>query len=79
MSAASGQEQYARLSGPVGQVRPTGLTMLLFFVTLGIRGFVHHYQAPEEMLRHSGTGLGGVAAGACRAGIPGRTRLSRDP
>jgi uncharacterized protein DUF4234 len=60
--AAPGQEQYARPSGPIGQVRPTGLTMLLFFVTLGIWGFVYYYQAQAEMGRHSGTGLGGVLA-----------------
>jgi hypothetical protein len=43
-------------------VRPTGLTMLLFFVTLGIWGLVYYYQVQEEMKRHSGQGLGGVIA-----------------
>src|SRR3954465_13428589 len=52
----------AQSTGPIGQVRSTGLTMLLFFVTLGIWGFVYYYQAQEEMRRHSGRGLGGVLA-----------------
>jgi hypothetical protein len=38
MPAASGQ--YAQPQGPIGQVRPTGMIMLLFFVTLGIWGFI---------------------------------------
>jgi len=53
---------YARPQGPIGQIRPTGLTMLLFFVTLGIWGFVYYYQTQEEMKRHSGEGLGGPLA-----------------
>jgi hypothetical protein len=53
---------YAPPSGPLGQVRSTGLTMLLFFVTLGIWGLVYYYQAQEEMKRHSGQGIGGVVA-----------------
>jgi hypothetical protein len=53
---------YARPQGPIGQIRPTGLTILLFFVTLGIWGFVYYYQTHEEMKRHSGEGVGGVIA-----------------
>jgi hypothetical protein len=53
---------YARPQGPIGQIRSTGLTMLLFFVTLGIWGFVYYYQTQEEMKRHSGEGLGGALA-----------------
>jgi hypothetical protein len=54
--------QNAQSTGPIGQVRSTGLTMLLFFVTLGIWGFVYYYQTQEEMKRHSGEGLGGALA-----------------
>ena len=54
--------QYARSTGPLGTMRPTGMTMLLFFVTLGIWGFVYYFQSQEEMKRHSGEGIGGVIA-----------------
>ncbi|RFU19846.1 DUF4234 domain-containing protein [Geodermatophilus marinus] len=43
-------------------MRPTGLTILLFFVTFGIWGFIWYYQVHEEMRRHSGEGLGGIVA-----------------
>lgn len=62
MPAAPGHDRFARPPGPVGQLRPTGITILLFFVTLGIWGFVYYYQSQEEMKRHSGEGLGGVLA-----------------
>jgi hypothetical protein len=48
--------------GPVGQVRGTGLQMLLFVVTLGVWGFVYYFQTHEEMKRHTGEGVGGVVA-----------------
>jgi hypothetical protein len=54
--------QYARPQGPPGYIRPTGMIMLLFFITLGIWSFVWYYQVHEEMKRHSGEGLGGVLA-----------------
>lgn len=54
--------QYAQSTGPLGTMRPTGMTMLLFFVTLGIWGFVYYFQTQEEMKRHSGEGVGGVLA-----------------
>ena len=54
--------QYGQPQGPIGQIRPTGMIMLLFFVTLGIWGFVYYFQAQEEMKRHSGEGIGGVLA-----------------
>ncbi len=62
MPGAPGYAQYARPQGPIGQIRPTGLIILLFFVTLGIWGFVYYFQVHEEMKRHSGEGLGGVLA-----------------
>jgi Domain of unknown function (DUF1707)/Domain of unknown function (DUF4234) len=49
-------------TGPVGQVRSTGLQILLFIVTFGIWGFVYYFQTHEEMKRHSGEGIGGVVA-----------------
>jgi uncharacterized protein DUF4234 len=54
--------QYAQPQGPIGQVRPTGMTILLFFVTLGIWSFIYYYQTHEEMKRHTGEGIGGVIA-----------------
>ena len=54
--------QFARPLGPVGRIRPTGLTILLFFVTLGIWSFVYYFQTHEEMKKHSGEGVGGVIA-----------------
>jgi hypothetical protein len=49
-------------TGELGRMRPTGMTILLFFVTLGIWGLVYSFQVFEEMRRHSGRGLGGVWA-----------------
>jgi hypothetical protein len=48
--------------GSVGEVRGTGLQMLLFVVTFGIWGFVYYFQTHDEMKRHSGYGIGGVFA-----------------
>jgi hypothetical protein len=62
MPAVTGPARYAQPQGPIGQIRPTGLTILLFFVTLGIWGFIYYYQTHEEMKRHSGEGVGGVIA-----------------
>ncbi|MGY1804387.1 DUF4234 domain-containing protein [Blastococcus sp. SYSU D00922] len=62
MPSVPGYAQYGQPQGPVGQIRPTGMIMLLFFVTLGIWGFVYYFQTQEEMKRHSGEGLGGVLA-----------------
>lgn len=62
MPGAPANAQYARPNGPIGQIRGTGLQILLFVVTLGIWSFVYYYQTHEEMKRHSGEGLGGVLA-----------------
>lgn len=48
--------------GPIGQVRSTGLGMLLFCITLGIYGLYWYFVTHEEMKRHSGEGLGGGLA-----------------
>ena len=62
MPGAPAHAQYAQPQGPIGQVRGTGVQILLFVVTLGIWGLVYYYQTHEEMKRHSGQGLGGVLA-----------------
>ncbi len=49
-------------SGPIGQVRSTGMCILLYIVTLGIYGLYWWYQTHEEMKRHTGQGIGGLAA-----------------
>jgi hypothetical protein len=54
--------RYARPAGTVGEVRGTGLQMLLFLVTLGVWGYVYYFQVHDEMKRHAGTGIGGVLA-----------------
>ncbi|WP_233489449.1 DUF4234 domain-containing protein [Blastococcus sp. TF02-9] len=54
--------QYAEARGPLGRMRPTGMTILLFFLSLGIWGFVYYFQTQEEMKRHTGEGVGGVLA-----------------
>jgi Domain of unknown function (DUF4234) len=62
MPGAPASARYASPAGPPGRIRPTGMIMLLFFVTLGIWGFIYYFQAQEEMKRHSGEGLGGLLA-----------------
>lgn len=54
--------QYAQPNGSLGTMRPTGMIILLFFVTFGIWGFVYYFQTHEEMKRHTGEGLGGIIA-----------------
>lgn len=54
--------QYGQPTGALGTMRPTGMIILLFFVTLGIWGFVYYFQTHEEMKRHTGEGLGGIIA-----------------
>ena len=41
MPGAPVHAQYAQPPGPIGQVRGTGITMLLFIVTFGIWGLVY--------------------------------------
>ncbi|WP_233492221.1 DUF4234 domain-containing protein [Blastococcus sp. TF02A-30] len=54
--------QQAQPTRQPGRMRPTGMTILLVIVTLGIWAFVYYYQTHEELKRHSGEGLGGVLA-----------------
>ncbi|WP_204164446.1 DUF4234 domain-containing protein [Nocardioides daejeonensis] len=49
-------------TGELGKVRGTGVSILLFIVTLGIYGLVYWYLVHEEMKRHSGDGVGGGIA-----------------
>ena len=56
MPGAPAYAQYAQPQGPIGHMRPTGMTILLFFVTLGIWGFIYYYQTQEEMKRHTRRG-----------------------
>ena len=46
----------------IGQVRGTGLAILLFVVTFGIYGWYWFYVVHDEMKRHKGQGLGGGLA-----------------
>jgi hypothetical protein len=62
MPGAPAYAQYAQPQGPIGHMRPTGMTMFLFIITLGIWGFIYYFQSQEEMKRHSGEGIGGVIA-----------------
>jgi hypothetical protein len=62
MPAPPAYARQAQPVGPIGQVRGTGLQILLFLVTFGIWGFVYFFQTHEEMRRHSGEGIGGVLA-----------------
>jgi hypothetical protein len=48
--------------GPIGQVRSTGVSMLLFIVTLGIYGWIWYFKTHDEFKQHSGQGLGGGIA-----------------
>jgi hypothetical protein len=50
-------------TGPAGKIRGTGVSILLFIVTLGIYGIVWYYFVHDEMRRHkNGDGLGGALA-----------------
>jgi hypothetical protein len=46
---------------PIGQVRSPLLVILLTIVTFGIWTLVWSYQNGDELQRHTGRGLGGVA------------------
>src|SRR4051812_13433254 len=48
--------------GPVGQIRGTGISILLAFVTLVIYPIIWYYKVHEEMKNHTGQGLGGLVA-----------------
>jgi amino acid transporter len=47
-------------TGPIGETRSIGLSILWFIITLGIYGIYWTYKTIEEMKRHTGDGIGGV-------------------
>jgi hypothetical protein len=47
---------------PVGQVRETGMCILLTVVTLGFYSWYWYYKTHEEMRQHTGQGIGGAVA-----------------
>ena len=49
-------------SAPVGNVRGTGVAMLLYVITFGIYGLYWYFAVHDEMKRHKGSGLGGGLA-----------------
>ncbi len=48
-------------TGELGKPRSKGLVILLAIITFGIWTLVWSYQNGEELKKHTGTGLGGVA------------------
>ena len=53
--------QYAQPTGPIGKVRGTGVAILLLIVTFGLYSIYYYFATHEEMKKHSGEGIGGVA------------------
>ena len=53
---------YAAGGAPLGQIRGTGITLLLMIVTFGIYSLVYFFKTHDEMKRHSGQGMGGGLA-----------------
>jgi uncharacterized protein DUF4234 len=49
-------------NGPLGKIRSTGVSILLFIITLGIYGYVWWFNVHAEMKRHRGEGIGGGLA-----------------
>ncbi|MCW2795493.1 DUF4234 domain-containing protein [Nocardioides sp.] len=49
-------------AGTPGQIRSTGMCILLAIVTFGIYSLFWYYKTHEEMKRYSGVGLGGAVA-----------------
>ncbi len=47
-------------TGPIGETRSIGLSILWFILTLGIYGIYWVYKTFEEMKRYTGVGIGGV-------------------
>jgi len=58
----AGQLQTQPGLGPVGNVRGTGMCILLAIVTLGIYTWVWYYKTHDEMKQHTGNGIGAVLA-----------------
>ena len=61
MPSAPAHLQYAQPTGPIGKVRGTGVAILLLFVTFGLYSLYYYFATHEEMKKHSGEGIGGLA------------------
>lgn len=48
--------------GPIGQVRSTGVCILLAIVTFGIYTWFWYFKVHDEMKQHTGQGVGGGLA-----------------
>jgi Domain of unknown function (DUF4234) len=48
--------------GAIGEIRKTGICILLFIVTLGIYGWYWYFKRHEELKNHTGEGIGGGIA-----------------
>ena len=53
-------QQYGQ--APIGEIRRTGICILLFIITLGFYSWYWWFKTHDEMKRHSGDGLGGGIA-----------------
>jgi uncharacterized protein DUF4234 len=53
-------QQYGQ--APIGEIRKTGICILLFIVTLSFYSWYWWYKTHDEMKRHSGDGIGGGIA-----------------
>jgi hypothetical protein len=62
MQPYSGGDLPDRPPGPPGEIRSTGICILLFFVTLGFYSWYWYFKVHEEMKRHTGQGIGGGIA-----------------
>ena len=58
--AAQRATEHRRNTGPIGETRSIGLSILWFILTLGIYGIYWTYKTFEEMKRHTSQGIGGV-------------------
>jgi hypothetical protein len=60
LTAAAPSATAGSSTGPLGEVRSTGIAILLYIVTFGIYGYYWTYKSHEEIKQHTGEGLGGV-------------------
>jgi hypothetical protein len=62
MEPYSGGDLGYAAQGAPGQIRSTGMCILLFIVTFGIYSWYWYFKVHDEMKRHSGQGIGGGIA-----------------
>ena len=60
LTPAPAGSEAAGNTGPTGETRSIGLSILWFILTLGIYGIYWTYKTHEEIKRHTGQGIGGV-------------------